>query len=261
MTAITIIFISCFVLLFIIMCFIAQTERDKARERMRTEAQGSFREVTLAAAGGKDGCHSSAKKINVAAEKIDLIQYKDAQGNILTSDKYKRFIVDGNSMRLCGIYHNDLIFATRGIVLDDNTQFPIILVIQKNEITPDFPDYKIRRTWRKTRFIDDKTLLEEVSNILQSDAFQRVRNLPEYPGDDAILEDFENTRLTQYKDDFIDCDNPNEVDKEIILSTTLDTSDNDRIHFSIHPYNKVFGKVVASFKLNEDEIKSLNSNS
>lgn len=55
MTTITIIFVTCFVVLLGVLCFIAQTERSKARERMRKEAQGKFREVTLAAAGGEEG--------------------------------------------------------------------------------------------------------------------------------------------------------------------------------------------------------------
>ncbi len=266
MTPISIIFISCFVMLFSYMCFIAQTERNKARERMKREVQGKYREITLAAAGGEGGCHSSAKAINVAAAKIDLTQYKDAYGNILNSDDYKRFIVDGYSMKLCGINHNDLIFVTNGFDFNKDITFPVILVIQKNIIKPDYPDYKIRRTWLHTKYKDDKTILDDVANLIKSGIFQQVRNLPEYPGDDAILEDFKNEKLKQYKSDSISIDNPNETDKDIIISTTLDTSEKDtsengKIRFSIHLTTKVFGKVVASFKLREDDLRSLNSKS
>lgn len=241
-----------FVLLFVYMSYVAQTERNEQREQMEKDT----RIIELTSAGSDDendseGCHLHAKSVEVSS--VDTTIYKDSEGNILDPNKYNLYIVDGNSMKLCGICDKDLIFSTRNFNIAEVEEFPIILVINKKHIKLDHPASKIRRTWDHVTFKDKHSLIEALKNVLKSENFQEIRILPEYPGDDEVLKDFEDVRLKRYIDEYINCDNPNDVDRDIVISSTLNTKKNV-IHFSIHPVNKIAGEVIASFDMSNKQI-------
>lgn len=236
-----------FICLFALTCYVAQTERHKQRVQMENDT----RTVELTSAGSNDGCHLYAKSVEVTS--IDTTIYKDSSGEVLDPNDYNLYIVDGNSMRLCGIYDKDLIFCTRDFSISDIKDFPVILVINKKHLKENCPDSKIRRTWAHVNYSNKDSLIKEIKKILQSDNFQEIRVLPEYTGDDEILKDFVDERLNRYVKEYIDCENPNGVDRDIIISSTLNTERNI-IHFSIHPVNKIAGEVVASFDMSNKQI-------
>lgn len=241
-----------FIVLFGYMCFVAQTERNEQREQMENDT----RTIELTSAGSDDendseGCHLHAKSVEVSS--IDTTIYKDDEGNILDPNQYDLYIVDGNSMRLCGIYDKDLIFSTRDFNISDVDEFPIVLVINKKHVKQNCPASKIRRTWAHVTYRDKDSLINELKKILVSENFQEIRILPEYPCDDEVLKDFIGERLQPYVAEYIDCKNPNDFDKDIIISTTLNTRKNI-IHFSIHPVNKISGEVIASFDMSNKQI-------
>ena len=241
-----------FILLFGFMCYVAQTERNEQRERMEKDT----RTIELTSAGSDDesdseGCHLHAKSVEVSS--VDTTIYKDDEGKILDPNQYNLYIVDGNSMRLCGIFDKDLVFSTRDFNISDVKEFPIILVINKKHLKLDYPASKIRRTWDHVTFTDKDSLIETLKKILKSVNFQEIRILPEYPGDDEVLKDFEDKRLKRYMDEYIECENPNDVDRDIVISSTLNTKKNV-IHFSIHPVNKISGEVIASFDMSNKDI-------
>ncbi|MDE6226365.1 MAG: hypothetical protein K2M63_02475 [Muribaculaceae bacterium] len=234
-------------LLLAYMCFVTHTDRAK----MRTQMTKQLRQIDLASAGSdEDGCHLRKRSVEVSS--VDTTLYTDGAGNVLNPDDYNLFIVDGNSMRLCGIYDKNLIFVTKTLNITEVNNFPIILVLNKKNVRDDRPAFKIRRTWAHISFSDDRAIMEVLSSILCSEPFQEIRNLAEYPGDDVIIEDFQKTRLVHYKAQYIDCENPNRADRDIIISSTLETS-NNRIHFSIHPISRISGEVIASFDMSNDQ--------
>ena len=129
---------------------------------------------------------------------------------------------------------------------DYNTVFPVVLVLLRSKVLGDRPQYKIRRTWKVTKYTNDENLLLEISQIINSSSFQEIRNLDVYDGDSAVINDFNQTRLPLYKREYVECDNPNVSDKEIVISTTYHTSERV-IRFSLHPKSMIVGRVIASF--------------
>lgn len=242
-----------FIVTFCYMCYVAQTKRNEQREKMENDT----RTIELTSAGSdyhndNEGCHFHEKS-EVEVSSIDTTVYKDELGNILDPNKYNLYIVDGNSMKLCGIYDKDLIFSTKNFNISDIKEFPVILVINKKHIKQNCPTSKVRRTWAHVTYRDNNTLIEALKKVLMSDNFQEIRILPEYPGDDEILKDFVDERLRLYVEEYIKCENPNDFDKDIIISSTLNTKKNV-IHFSIHPVNKISGQVIASFDMSNKQI-------
>lgn len=178
---------------------------------------------------------------------LEIDTFKDKNGNILDPDNYRPFIVQGESMQFCGIRHNNLIFTDINFNIEDyNTVFPVVLVLLRSKVLGDRPQYKIRRTWKVTKYTNDENLLLEISQIINSSSFQEIRNLDVYDGDSAVINDFNQTRLPLYKREYVECDNPNVSDKEIVISTTYHTSERV-IRFSLHPKSMIVGRVIASF--------------
>lgn len=237
-----------FLILLLASASIAIYLNSKMRKKFVKKSKGKSRDVKYAHAGEGHGCHRPSVESRTKIYGLDLIQFRDANGEVLDLDNYELFIADGNSMRLCGIKTNDLVVATKGFKPDNQTEFPVIVVLKNNNTSGSGPEYKIRRAWRFTTYIDDKTLLEEVKAILQLDRFKDLKKTPEYPGDEEILEDFEGKRLNDYHTHYPNCYNANDDNKDIIVSSTLNT-DNGKIHLSIHPINKIVGKVIASYEI------------
>lgn len=243
-----IILIILFVALFIYVAILTLVGRNRARKLIIKEAYERFRTLSYAAAGSDDGCHRSAQTVRVCG--IEYTEYKDSKGNVLNPDLYEKYIVDGESMQFCGIHNNDLIFSTKGV--SHLSEFPVVLVIKKNHITDNCPSFKIRRAWCVANY--DDGLVDVARNLLQTEMFQQIRQLDDYDGDTALIKDFIEVRLPAYEKDFVKCENPNEMDKNVVISTTYHTVDN-KIRLSIHPLTKVMGKVVASFALTEKQLE------
>ncbi len=238
------ILIAVFVLLFVFTVVVTVVSRRRARRHIIDRALKEYSVLNVAVAGSEDECHKAEQTTRVWG--LDMIQYKDSQGRILELSDYNLFIVDGESMRFCGIYNNDVIFSTKTFTAEDACSFPVVLVIRKNHVVEGYPAYKIRRAWCVVNY--DSGLIEVVKNLLESDSFQLIRKLPEYPGDEFIIDDFVTLRLPRYEEVFINCPNADVKDRSVIISTTYNTQDKV-VHLSIHPVNRVVGKVIASFHL------------
>lgn len=243
------ILISIFACIFLYVAILSFVKRNEARKHIVEEAYKEIKILKWAVAGSDDGCHKSAQTVSVRG--VEYTLYKDANGKDINPDDYDLYIVDGESMQFCGIHNNNLIFATKGYSFDKSSVFPMVLVIRKNRIENDKPAYKIRRAWYIANYNDG--LMDVAKNLLQSDKFQKIRRLHDYDGDTAVLHDFEES-IEKYEKDYINLDNPNEKDKEVVISTTYRTRE-QKIRLSIHPITKVMGKVVASFPLSEKQLE------
>ncbi len=239
-----------FLILLTVLYVTTYSSRKKARAQIIKELNKSSRlNWVLAGSEEEDGCETTSSKVDIAA--LGRYEYKKQDGEILEPQDHKLFVVIGESMRFAGIHNHDLIFSTKKFNFDklkDGT--PQILVIHKRHPKENRPAYKLRRTWKVTQYNDN--LLDEIKEILDSEAFKSVRSLSVYDGDSNLIEDFANTRVPKYCRDFISCDNPDEKDRQIVISTTFHT-DTEEIRFSIHPVSRIVGQVVASFKLAEEQ--------
>lgn len=191
-------------------------------------------------------------KIIPATKEIKSLEhniFKDKEGNIFCPDEYIHFIVQGESMQFCGIHDNDLIFADAQFNIEENIEFPIVLVLRKHNLEERNVQYKIRRTWMRHTYTSEKDLIDIVEDkILQSAAFQEIRQLNDYDGDTALIDDLRNERIKNYEEEYIKCKNPNKKDREIVISTTFHTKEK-KIRFSLHPISTIEGKVIASFSI------------
>ena len=244
------ILIALFIALFVFMSYVTKTSRAKARVELIKESLNDFKRIKVAIAGSPDGCHRATKFVEVSG--INLTIYRDYYGNVLNPDNYNLFVVDGDSMKYCGIRDKNLIFVTKGFVIEDGS-LPTVLVIKREDVEENSPEYKIRRVWLKTRYVNDEDLVVEIRELLQSNDFQKLRRLNDYPGDEEILTDFKDNRLKQYRNKYLGQE-ANDKDKEIIISSTLDTI-YDKIHLSIHPVNLVSGKVMGSFNVDKNRLE------
>lgn len=212
-------------------------ERASTRQAMLRRMMS----VATALAGSDDDSKLTPKSIDIPA--LSLIKFEDKYGQPLNPEDYRVFAVEGNSMKYCHINDQDLIFATKGIDFS-KLQLPAVVVLRKHKSTENQPQYKIRRAWQITEFKPD---MEDVlKGILQSDAFQVVRGLPDYDGDAALIDDFICKRLPKFREEFVDCKDANPRDREVIISTTFHTRTRE-IRFSIHPVGYAIGQVIAAF--------------
>lgn len=116
----------------------------------------------------------------------------------------------------------------------------------------DKAQYKIRRTWMRCKYTSKEELVDIVkSKILPSTKFQEIRQLSTYDGDSALIQDLKDKRIKIYEEKYIKCENPNDNDKEIIISTTFHTKEKE-IRFSLHPVSIIVGQVIASFPINDN---------
>lgn len=207
--------------------------------------------VNIVHAGSDKGCtlvdHESV------LNSLDIIEFKDSKGNILVPTDYDLYKVAGECMQYVNIHPNDLLFATKSFDVEKYTgNLPIVLILKKGTATPGVPPfYKLRRLWKVCNYRD--SLKDILKSIIQSSEFQEVRRRPNYDGDKALIDDFFNTRLNRYEEDYIKCEFPNINEEKIIISTTFHT-DIQRVRFSIHPISNVVGKVEAAFPIGNSHI-------
>lgn len=182
---------------------------------------------------------------------VERNTFYDKNGNRVNPNDYLHFVVSGNSMQFCGINDKDLLFVAKGFRIVNLTDFPYILVLKNINSTDNSVEYKIRRAWGISTYGDDR-FEADVRAIMGSEIFEEIKQLkgkdgvPAYRGDESVINDFLKNRLPAYERKYIDCDNPNEWNRTVIISTTFDTDDNF-IHFSIHPIANIVGIVKESY--------------
>lgn len=155
-----------------------------------------------------------------------------------------KYIVQGNSMMLCGIKENDIV----AVLTDcEKIEYPAILLIKKANPSPDSAAFKIRRTWAECNDAKKETVNDALREILSSEMFAKVKKEEAFPGEKAVIENFQH----RYQD-FI---KEYSTDKKVIISTTLHNSPNEKdepyygkIMFSIHPFDSIVGVVKAAFR-------------
>lgn len=205
--------------------------------------------VNIVHAGSDKDCAAVQNEIILNSPKV--VQFKDHNGNVLVPADYDLYKVAGECMQYVNIHPNDLLFATKGFDVENyKGALPTVVILKKGTtVGGEPPFYKLRRLWKLCNFKDD--LKEILNSIIQSPEFQEVRRRPNYDGDKALIDDFFNTRLGRYENDYIKCAYPNVNDEKIIISTTFHT-DIQRVRFSIHPISNVVGKVVAAFPIDDN---------
>lgn len=223
---------------------IVNKHRKKVQQDLINKATIVFprREYDVACAGSND--HSSCEKVETID--IEACNFCDKNGKLLNVSQYECFVVHGNSMKYAGINDRDFLFVPKGFELSSltNESLPQILVIRYRENIENRAKFKVRRTWYKGT-IDEK--LEEVaSNIIDSKAFSKLTQEKGYQGKDWMLNDLKIKRIARYKDAYFKDGNCPTEYKEIIISTTYDTED-EEIHFSIHPASSIIGIVSESY--------------
>lgn len=237
-----------FVVVFAISALIVFHLKKKKRAKVLAEAENKPKTVKYALAGDEhDNGHHGCHKFETTLYGLKTFRFEDANGNPLELEKHDLYVADGGSMKFCGINPNDLVFAKR-LSFESEIHFPLILILKKRTETKGEPNFKIRRAWRRTTYVSDEELLKVIEELLKSEEFLGMKDKKEYLGDDWIIEDFKKTRLSNYHTNYLDKTNCPDKDKDIIISSTLNTKDNE-IHLSIHPIGCVVGKVVASFTL------------
>lgn len=241
-----IVIISILVLAFALLLGYVAYETRKIRRDASVKLMKKTDTIEFALAGTDEGNIDLVEK---TVRSLDIDIFKDKSGNILNPSEFLHFIVHGESMQFCGIHNDDIIFVDPSIsVNDDNVSFPTVLVLRRLKIRTGRPQYKIRRAWKTCRYSDDAEILATLDGILSSRNFQVIKDLQVYDGDSALVDDFKRIRLPHYLDNYVNCSNPNDEDRNVIISTTFHPSDNT-IRFSIHPSSAVVGRVVASFNI------------
>ena len=113
----------------------------------------------------------------------------------------------------------------------------------------------MRRTWRICTL--DKSD-EEIENILleiiNSQEFNNLKRIDEskFPEAECLVGDFKEKRLKRYREEHEGCNRTDSKDNNAIISTTLDTR-TGKVHFSIHPFYSIIGKVEYAFSISNSE--------
>lgn len=143
----------------------------------------------------------------------------------------------------------------KGFRIVNLTNFPYILILKNIDVSDNSIEYKIRRAWGISTYGDDR-FEADVRAIMASKDFKEIKKLkgkdgvPAYRGDESVIEDFLKNRLPVYEKKYINCDNPNEWNRTVVISTTFDT-DEKYIHFSIHPIANIVGIVEESYTVSD----------
>lgn len=201
--------------------------------------------VPVACAGSDENSLAAATK---EIQAIGTNAFKDEKGRYLNPSDFKHFIVHGKSMQFCGINNNDLIFVDSNFSTSLKDCFPCVLVLRRVHAENTSPQYKIRRTWLYIMYASSSSLVKEVKALMASHPFQQIRQLDVYDGDDCLMTDLVNFRIPAYEKNYIDREDKNDFDRNLIISTTFHTKEN-KIRFSIHPVSLIEGRVIASFHL------------
>lgn len=199
--------------------------------------------------------------------------FQDKDGNELDVEKFNKFIASGESMTLCDIHDNDLVFTPKDYIFKGDEELPAPFVLKRkkdvdetslkrtikdiidcmtNKKKDETSQYKIRRGWKVMMYGKDNPH-DIIKGIIESEKFKELINAnPEfYPGDEDIVKDFFEKRLPKYERELNPEKRTDIKDCELLISTTLHT-DVNKIYFSIHPTSLIVGKVVHSFTINRN---------
>lgn len=211
---------------------------------------------TACAGSSKQEKPEEAKSVSVAYHR-----FYDKEGNALDPADYDQFVAEGNSMQFCGIHDKDLLFVAKGFRIVQLKDYPYILVLKNDDAKPGKSQYKVRRAWGVSHYEPGDRFENAVRKIMASEAFKEIKSLKgkdgndAYKGDERVVEDFLTNRLPIYERKYIKCQNPDEWNKTVVISTTFDT-DEKYIHFSIHPIANIVGIVDGSYTvINSDDKK------
>lgn len=190
---------------------------------------------------------------------IEFNKFRGKDGQVLNPADFLQFVVEGNSMQFCGIHDKDLIFVAKEFRIVQLKTFPYILVLKNCDAKEGQSMYKVRRAWGLAQFGDDR-FETSVRKIMNSEEFREIKSLKgsdgnhAYRGDEQVIDDFLSNRLPKYEKKYIECDNPDNWNRTVVISTTFDTEDKF-IHFSIHPISTIVGIVSDSFTVCSDKAK------
>jgi hypothetical protein len=203
--------------------------------------------LQVACAGSENPC--TANKVCITDFNWDELPPLNDQ-----ADKYRKFIISGQSMLLGGIQNNDIIFV-ESIKKIDNFEFPAIIVLKREPIAmekasqvDDKAEYKVRRTWGCCRLDQsDGDIVDIVKRIVEGERFQKLKDKDanKFPEESLLVEDFKR-RLHRYREEHENCANSANVNYIALISTTLDTQKN-KVHFSMHSKNTLIGKVKYAY--------------
>lgn len=183
---------------------------------------------------------------------VEINRFYDSNGNLLNPKDYEQFVAEGDSMQFCGIHNKDLLFVAKGFRIVQLKDFPYILVLTNDDAEPGKSRFKVRRAWGIAHYEKGDRFETAVRRIMSSEAFKEIKSLkgkdgtPAYRGDEQVIEDFIKYRLPSYERKYIECANPDEWNKTVVVSTTFDTDDK-YIHLSIHPIANIVGIVEESY--------------
>lgn len=209
-------------------------------------------------------CAGSEKPFTPQALNVTNLRwdnFKDKNGNKLNKKDFIKFIIKGDSMLLGGIKNNDLVFVRK---IKDKTalQFPSIMALKRDknalQKAAQFNDkatIKIRRTWRIcTLDKSDEEIENILSEIINSQEFNNLKRIDEskFPEAECLVSDFKEKRLKRYREEHEGCNRTDSKDNNAIISTTLDTR-TGKVHFSIHPFYSIIGKVEYAFSISNSE--------
>lgn len=214
----------------------------KSKQEIKNDYKVRYAHYPVASAGSeKQDSKQSAQSVSIVFN-----EFRSKEGKILDPSNYDQYVVDGESMKYCGIHSGDLLFVRKGFKINDLKPFPTILVLRKRNSDLDKPKYKVRRAWAYCNIDDDlKSILEA---IMDPQNFKSVRDIEHYDSDRALIEDFFKTRLERYRENYINIADPCDKDKEVVISTTYHT-DEQKVRFSIHPISTIMGVVEESFTI------------
>lgn len=204
------------------------------------------------------GTSKSDKPEKAESVSVEINRFYDRNGKLLDPNNYDQFVAEGDSMQFCGIHDKDLLFVAKGFRIVHLKEFPYILVLKNDEALPGKSRYKVRRAWGIAHFEKGDRFETAVRKIMASEAFKEIKELKgkddnkAYKGDELVVEDFLTHRLPPYEKKYIDCADPDEWNKTVVISTTFDTDDK-YIHFSIHPIANIVGIVEESYNVSRQQ--------
>lgn len=217
----------------------------------------SEKAVTVHVACAGSPTPGTPTKVAVLNPPTNDLQIEDSQETIRLND-YQEFWVKGNSMLLCGIRNDDILF-TRSIGLkktEDLSNLPKVLILKREGksledaiANGDNSQYKARRTWAILPF-NEEQIMAKVDEIMQNEIFQRLqRDYPEnFLSNEEMKKDCLNNRIAKYCRQYPDCEKISSKDNLVIISTTLRKVDGEnKVFFSIHPARIAVSEVMYTF--------------
>lgn len=181
----------------------------------------------------------------IATDALRTLTFTDKDGSVINPDDFEKYIVVGSSMKYCGISDRDLIFVTKGVNMEDLKDFPKPIVLRWDNAGPDSPQFKLRRGWATWIPCADgaDTVLQ---SIFSNPAFDQIRRIPGYDGDEVLARDFKEERLPRYMARYASAGGACSLDDGVLISTTWHVAEN-KVRFSIHRLSSLVGVVKASF--------------